>query len=69
MSGDLVDGLWPAVFGTWLDAYGNQGYTYIFITLIAVCVVGILNALFAMDHNKKCLAGKRKMVIKEIDEK
>lgn len=69
MSGDLVDGLWPAVFGTWLDAYGNQGYTYIFITLIAVCVVGILNALFAIDHNKKCLAGKRKMVIKEIDEK
>ena len=57
-SGWIVDGVWPAMFGGWLDKFGNQGYTYIFIFLTLNCVVGILNALWAKSLDKKCKAGK-----------
>ncbi|MBQ9972041.1 MAG: hypothetical protein IJP24_00835, partial [Firmicutes bacterium] len=53
-----VDGVWPALFGTWLDKFGNQGYTYIFIFLAADCVVGILVALWAKRLDKQCLNGR-----------
>lgn len=65
ISGDISDAVFPTMFGTWLDRYGNSGYTYIFLFLIAICVVGILNAFWAMRHNKKCLAGKRVLLIRE----
>ena len=65
ISGDISDAVFPTMFGTWLDKYGNTGYTYIFIFLIAICIVGILNAFWAMSHNKKCLAGTRVLNIKE----
>lgn len=65
ISGDISDAVFPTMFGTWLDKFGNTGYTYIFFFLIGICVLGVLNSLWAMDHNKKCLAGKRVMNIKE----
>ncbi len=65
ISGDISDAVFPTMFGTWLDKFGNTGYTYIFLFLIGICVLGVLNSLWAMDHNKKCLAGKRVMNIKE----
>ena len=46
------------MFGGWLDKYGNTGYTYIFIFMIATCVFGVLNALWAKSLDKKCKAGK-----------
>lgn len=65
ISGDISDAVFPTMFGTWLDKFGNTGYTYIFLFLIGICVLGVLNSLWEMDHNKKCLAGKRVMNIKE----
>lgn len=55
----IVAGALPPLFGTLIDKFGNQGYTYIFIILIADCVLGILNAMWARSHNKKCESGER----------
>ena len=65
--GPLVDMVPPPIFGAWLDKYGNAGYSMIFITLITMCVLGSLVALWAMSHNKKCLAGQRVMTVREED--
>lgn len=61
LSGNIVDGVLPPVFGALLDKFGNTGYTLIFIILVVNCVLGILNALWVKSHNKKCLAGERKL--------
>ena len=58
-SGLIVDGVWPTMFGSWLDKFGNTGYTYIFTFMIAMCVAGILNALWAKNLDKKCKSGKK----------
>ncbi|MBE6031024.1 MAG: MFS transporter [Clostridiales bacterium] len=57
-SGTIVDGVWPLMFGQWLDTKGNAGYTMIFIFLAAICVLGILNALWAKRLDKQCKAGR-----------
>ncbi|MBE6031047.1 MAG: MFS transporter [Clostridiales bacterium] len=57
-SGWIVDGVWPLMFGNWLDAKGNAAYPMIFIFLAAICVVGILNAMWAKKLDKACKAGK-----------
>ena len=56
-----VDGVYPTLFGSWIDNYGNRGFNFIFIFLIINCIFGILNALWAKSHDKKCKAGKRVM--------
>ncbi len=61
LSGTLVDGMWPAVFGSFIDKFGNTGYTYIFICLIVNCILGILNALWVRSHDKKCREGRRSL--------
>ena len=61
LSGTLVDGVWPAVFGSFIDKFGNTGYTYIFICLIVNCILGILNALWVRSHDKKCREGRRSL--------
>lgn len=33
-----------AMFGTWLDKYGNHGYTYIFIFQAVICIIGLIAA-------------------------
>ena len=58
VSGTLVDGVWPVLFGSWIDKHGNTGYTMIFTTLIIVCIVGILNALWAKRLDKQCKNGR-----------
>ncbi len=57
-SGWIVDGAWPLMFGGWLDKFGNKGYTMIFVFLAVICVIGILNAMWAKSLDKKCQAGK-----------
>ena len=57
-SGTFVDGVWPVLFGSWIDKHGNTGYTMIFTTLIIVCIVGILNALWAKRLDKQCKNGR-----------
>ncbi len=61
LSGNIVDGVLPPVFGSLLDNFGNTGYTFIFLILVVNCIFGILNALWVKSHNKKCLAGERKL--------
>ncbi|MBQ3123047.1 MAG: MFS transporter [Firmicutes bacterium] len=61
LSGKLsmpVDGVYPAMFGSWIDKYGNQGFTYIFLFLIASCIGGILVALWAKRLDKQCKNGR-----------
>lgn len=38
--GYLPDSFMNVLFGNWLDNYGNKGYDYIFIFLIALAVIG-----------------------------
>ena len=66
LSGKLsmpVDGVYPAMFGSWIDKYGNQGFTYIFLFLIASCIGGILVALWAKKLDKDCKSGKKVMKV------
>jgi len=67
ISGTIVDGLWPTLFGSLIDKFGNTGYTYIFLILIADCVFGILNAMWARSHDKKCRSGERTMDLSGIN--
>jgi len=57
-SGTIVDGAWPVMFGSWIDKFGNTGYTYIFTFMIIMSVAGILNALWAKRLDKQCKAGR-----------
>lgn len=62
--GGFVDGVWPVLFGSWIDKFGNGGYTYIFMFLAADCILGIICALGIGRHHKKCLEGKRVQLLK-----
>ena len=53
-----VDGVFPAMFGAWIDKFGNQGFTYIFLFLIGDCIFGILIALWAKRLDKQCKNGR-----------
>ena len=61
LSGSIFPMFMTPKFGSFIDKYGDTGYKYIFMVLIGVCVLGILNAMWAGAHNKKCLEGRRKM--------
>lgn len=58
---NVSDTVIPPLFGKWIDTYGNQGYTYIFVTLVAVAVLGVVVQFWVNSHDKKCKAGKRVM--------
>ena len=66
-SGTFVDGVWPVLFGGWIDKHGNAGYTMIFTTLIVICVVGILNAFWAKRLDKQCREGKKTLNLSGIE--
>lgn len=61
LSGSVEAMILPPLFGYFLDNFGTNGYKYIFLMLVLDCVLGILNAMWVGSHNKKCLAGERKM--------
>lgn len=58
-----VDGVYPAMFGNWIDKYGNTGFTYIFLFLIGNCIFGILIALWAKKLDRDCKSGKKVMKV------
>ncbi len=62
--GGFVDGVWPVLFGSWIDKFGSTGYTYIFMFLAADCILGIICAIGIGRHHKKCLEGKRVQLLK-----
>ena len=53
MIGYLPDLFIHQVYGSWLDRYGNQGYTYIFISMLVFCLGGICCACYIMRVHKK----------------
>lgn len=42
-----------AMFGTWLDKFGNQGYSYIFTFLIGVGLLGVISSYIIRRNCKK----------------
>ncbi len=64
LMGTPVDAAWPVLFGHWIDKFGNQGFTYIFMFLAADCIIGIICALGIGHHDKKCREGKRMQLLK-----
>ena len=68
LSATVGDALWPAAFGNLINKFGNDGYTYIFIILILDCVMGILNALWVRNHDRKCKSGQRQMDLSGVSE-
>lgn len=51
--GYLPDTIYNTIFGSWLDKYGNTGYTYIFIFLAASGFIGAILCLIVYRKNKK----------------
>lgn len=51
--GFLPDSIFHALFGNWLDRFGNKGYNYIFIFLTIMCVVGLLTSIGVLYYGKK----------------
>ena len=41
------------MYGHWLDKYGNQGYTYIFLFCIFTCVIGATACIVIGRRAKK----------------
>lgn len=46
------------MFGSWLDKYGNAGYTPIFMFLIALCLLGVAVSLIIIRLRKKSAVQK-----------
>lgn len=53
MIGYLPDMFVHTMFGSWIDTYGNDGYTRILIYGIATAVLGVIFALLAVRQSKK----------------
>ena len=51
--GFLPDSVLNPLFGTWIDKYGNDGYTYMFIFLAGMCLVGLIATLGVVYYDKK----------------
>ena len=49
------DGFLNTIFGNWLDNYGDAGHHYIFMALIAMCVVGSFFCLLIMKRHQRIL--------------
>lgn len=58
---NISDGFIPALFGHWIDNGGRTGYTYVFLFLSGICVLGIFVGIWARAHDKKCKAGLREL--------
>lgn len=51
--GYTPDGFVNALFGNWLDNYGDAGHHYIFAALIAMCLAGSFFAFLIMRRNQR----------------
>ena len=58
MVGYLPDLFIHQMFGAWLDNYGNQGYTYIFLTMLVCCAAGIACACYIIRVHNRLAAAK-----------
>lgn len=46
----------PAMFGAWLDSFGNDGYTYIWIYTLAILALGMIVLSIMISRKKKKMA-------------
>lgn len=46
------------IYGTWIDVYGTQGYTYIFMTMLGYAIGGALCAYYIIRVSKKVRVSK-----------
>lgn len=51
--GYTPDFFMATMFGTWLDNYGAGGYNFIFMFLVAVCIVGLIASYFIRKRAKQ----------------
>ena len=51
--GYLPDSFMHTIFGNWLDQYGADGYRYIFMFLIGLCVISVITCVIAMQFKRK----------------
>ena len=57
MTGLLTADLFQdTLFGSWLDKYGNAGYNYMFIYMLAVLIAGIIILTVIINRKKRVLA-------------
>lgn len=49
----------PAMFGAWLDSFGNDGYTYIWIYTIGILTLGIVVLSIMISRKKRMLAAAK----------
>lgn len=54
----LTDFILPPLFGTFLDKFGNTGYTYLFIVLAVLGAAGVLLSLITISRDKKFKRGE-----------
>ena len=54
--GYTPDFFMATMFGTWLDNFGAAGYTYIFLFLASVCVVGLIASFYVYRKAKQIQA-------------
>ena len=56
--GYLPDGLFPPLFGHWLDVYGNQGYSVIFYFLAGISLLGCCVAIVIYRKGRALRSGQ-----------
>lgn len=48
-----ADIILPPLLGSWVDKYGNEGFTYVLYALIILCVVGIIASILMLTFKNK----------------
>lgn len=57
--GYLPDGLFPPLFGHWLDVYGNQGYSVIFYFLAGISFLGAASLSSSTARGERSVQARR----------
>lgn len=65
MIGNPVDSVYPALFGHWMDAYGDKGYNYIFIFLIVDALLVVALGFIVNRYHEAIKSGKKKEIVIE----
>ena len=67
--GYLPDGLFPPLFGHWLDVYGNQGYSVIFYFLAASAFSGAASLSSSTARDARSLQARRGLMPRPVLER
>ena len=67
--GYLPDGLFPPLFGHWLDVYGNQGYSVIFYFLAGISLLGCCVAILIYRKGRALRSGQKGVMPRPVLER